>query len=128
MQEFPIGLGVDIIDCDRIRRMIERGGEAFLARVFTEEERTYCSRMVDSAPHYAARFAAKEAVSKALGTGIGAAAALAEIEVTRSPDGQPGIRLHGSAAATASRLGFAGFRISLSHTKELAIAVVQAIP
>lgn len=122
-----IGLGVDIVECERIRRLVERGDDAFLRRVFTEEECAYCSRMADSAPHFAARFAAKEAVAKALGTGIGASAALAEIEVTRSARGAPGIRLHGSAAATAARLGFTGFRVSLSHTKDLAIAIVQGV-
>ena len=124
--EFSIGLGVDIVECERIRRIVERGDEAFLNRVFTRDERAYCSRMADPAPHYAARFAAKEAVAKALGTGIGASAALAEIEVIRAASGTPAIRLHGSAAATAARLGLAGFRLSLSHTRELAIAVVQA--
>jgi holo-[acyl-carrier protein] synthase len=125
--EFPIGLGVDIVECERIRRIVERGDEAFLNRVFTEAERAYCSRMADPAPHYAARFAAKEAVAKALGTGLGAAAALAEIEVVRAAHGAPGIRLHGSAAATAARLGLTGFRISLSHTKDHAIAIVQGV-
>ncbi|MFM7180831.1 MAG: holo-ACP synthase [Verrucomicrobiales bacterium] len=125
--EFPIGLGVDIVECERIRRIVERGDKAFLNRVFTENERAYCARMAYPAPHYAARFAAKEAVAKALGTGIGASAALAEIEVVRAPNGAPGIQLHGTAAATAARLGLAGFRISLSHTKDLAIAIVQGV-
>lgn len=122
------GLGVDIVECDRIRRLIERADTAFLERVFTLQERTYCDRMADPAPHYAARFAAKEAVAKALATGIGADAALAEIEVVRSPRGAPAIHLHGNAAATAQRLGFHSFRLSLSHTRDLAIAVVQALP
>lgn len=125
--DFPMGLGVDIVECERIRRLIERRDDAFLQRVFTEGERGYCSRMADPAPHYAARWAAKEAVAKALGTGIGAAAALAEIEVVRTESGAPTLLLSGSAAATAARLGLAGFRISLSHTKELAIAIVQAV-
>ena len=125
--EFPIGLGVDIVECDRIRRLVERADDAFLRRVFTEEERAYCARMADPVPHYAARFAAKEAVAKALGTGIGASAALAEIEVVRAANGAPGIRLHGTADATAARLGLHGFRLSLSHTRDLAIAVVQGV-
>lgn len=125
--EFPTGLGVDIVECDRIRRLIERGDDAFLNRVFTDNERAYCSRMADSAPHYAARFAAKEAVAKALGTGIGTHASLNEIEVVRAENGAPGLRLQGSAAATAARLGLRGFRLSLSHTKDLAIAIVQGM-
>ena len=125
--ELPIGLGVDIVECDRIRRIVERGDEAFLNRVFTEAERAYCARMADPAPHYAARFAAKEAVAKTFGTGIGASAALLEIEVIRAPNGAPGIRLHGAAATTAARLGLTGFRISLSHTRDLAIAIAQAV-
>ena len=120
-------VGVDLVDCARIRRILERNDGAFVARVFTDGEQAYCKRMAEPAPHYAARFAAKEAVAKALGTGIGAGAAMREIEVVRNASGAPGIVLHGSAAATAAALGVAAIKLSLSHTGDNAIAMVMLV-
>jgi holo-[acyl-carrier protein] synthase len=114
--------GIDLVENARIARAIERQGEAFLRRVFTPDERACCEARADAAAAFAARWAAKEAVAKAFGTGIGAAAQLTEIEVVRSPSGQPLIRLHGSAAATAARLGVIDVRISLTHTEHYAAA------
>ena len=121
-------IGVDIVDCDRIRRVLERHDSAFLERVFTPEEVAYCLRMKDPAPHLAARFAAKEAVAKALGTGIGAAAAFRDIEVRREDHGAPSIKLHNAAAQTAQQLNIRHIQISLSHTSQQAIAMVLACP
>lgn len=114
--------GIDLVEIERIRRVIARQGEAFLRRVFTEAERAYCDSHSDAAPSYAARWAAKEAVAKALGTGIGAEASLVEIEVIRLASGQPSIRLHGAAAATAAEMGVQDVRLSLTHTEHYAAA------
>lgn len=119
-------IGVDLVECERIRRLVERGDTTFLNRVFTEGERSYCDRMADPAPHYAARFAAKEAVAKAFETGIGEAASFRDIEVVRHPGKAPEIKLHGAAATTATRLGISAFRLSLSHTASHAVAMVLA--
>lgn len=114
--------GVDLVETARIARAIERQGEAFLRRVFTPAERAYCESHANAAGSYAARWAAKEAVAKALGTGIGADAAWAEIEVMRAENGQPLIRLHGTAAAAAARMGVTDIRVSLTHTEYYAAA------
>lgn len=118
-------IGVDLVDNARIRRILDRGDDAFVRRVFTAKERAYCDAMADPVPHYAARFAAKEAVAKAFGTGIGGHAAFLDIEVSREPSGQPVIVLHGTAGSTASRLGVSCIRLSLSHTSDHAIAMVM---
>ncbi len=114
--------GIDLVETARIADAIKRLGEAFLKRVFTSEERAYCESHANSAGSYAARWAAKEAVAKALGTGIGADASLVEIEVVRADNGQPLIKLHGTAAALAVRLGVKEVRISLTHTEHYAAA------
>lgn len=125
MNDSPLPrIGVDLVDCERIRRLIERGDTAFMEKVFTPGERAYCDRMADPVPHYAARFAAKEAVAKAFETGIGEAAAFRDIEVIRQPGKAPRIELHGAAIATAARLGISAFRLSLSHTNGHAVAMV----
>jgi holo-[acyl-carrier protein] synthase len=116
--------GVDLVECERIGCSIEQYGEAFLKRVFTTGERAYCEGHARRAQSYAARWAAKEAVAKALGCGIGEAASLVEIEVTRDAAGQPGIALHGSAAATAAAMGVVEVRVSLTHTENYAAAFV----
>ena len=116
--------GIDLVDTARVARAIERHGEAFLRRVFTDAEVAYCQRHGDPMPSYAARWAAKEAVSKALGTGIGEEAQMHEIEVTRAPSGQPGILLHGRTAATAAAMGITTISVSLTHTATTAAAMV----
>ncbi len=121
--------GVDVAEIARLERALgARWGDRFAARVFTEGERTWCEgrgrrRRAES---YAARFAAKEAVMKALGTGPGRRAGWREIEVVRAPGEAPSLRLHGRALATAERAGIAGFALSLSHGAGIAIAVVVA--
>jgi holo-[acyl-carrier protein] synthase len=122
-----LGLGIDLVEVARIEQSIERHGERFLRRVFTEGEIAYCAAMKAPAPFYAARFAAKEAVSKALGTGIGAECGWLEIEVRRKASGAPFVVLHGAAADTARRLGIATVLLSLSHTRHSAIAQAIAV-
>jgi holo-[acyl-carrier protein] synthase len=125
--ERVLGLGVDIVETARIARSIERHGDAFLHRVFTAGEIAYCTPMRDPAPFYAARFAAKEAVAKALATGIGADLAWCDIEVVRAASGAPSIVLSGPGAATAARLGVREIRISMSHSEHYAVANALAL-
>ncbi len=119
------GIGVDIVETSRLARAIEKHGEAFLARVFTDAERTYCGALRTSVLCYAARFAAKEAVAKAFGTGIGERINWLEIEVQRSAAGQPSINLSGAGQQLATELGVTQILISLSHSDHYAVA--QAI-
>ena len=113
-------VGVDLIEVGRVASVLARHGDRFLARVYTERERAYCRWR---APELAVRFAAKEAVAKSLGTGIGAIA-WREIEVVRRSSGAPALELHGRALALAERLGFGRPLLSLAHTHEHAIAFV----
>lgn len=113
-------VGVDLIEVDRVARAVERHGERFLERCFTEAELAYCGRR---APELAARFAAKEAAAKALGTGIGTVG-WREIEVVRAPSGRPTLALHGAARDLARERGLGEPLISISHTREHAIAFV----
>ena len=112
--------GVDIIEIPRIKRVAERFGQRFFRRIFTEQEILYCR---GRAPQLASRFAAKEAVMKALGTGI-RGVRWRDIEVLRNPGEAPFIRLHETALAKAIQLGIDEIFVSLSHSKHYAIAVV----
>ena len=122
-----IGVGVDISEVSRLRASLDRHGERFHRRICTEGETAYCAKMRDPAPFFAARFAAKEAVSKALGTGIGAQCTWLDIEVRRKATGEPFIVLHGAGADTARRLGITRVMISLSHTENYATAHAIAV-
>jgi holo-[acyl-carrier protein] synthase len=115
--------GVDLIEIERLESTIQRYGVRFLGRVFTSQELAEVGKNTAS---LAARFAAKEAVAKALGTGIGPIA-WREIEILRGPQRQPLLQLHGAARQLASELGLAAWSISLSHTRTHAIATVVAI-
>ena len=119
-----LGIGVDLVEVERIDRAIEQHGEHFLRRVFTEAEIAYCAKMRAPGPHYAARFAAKEAVSKAFGTGLGEHLALHEIEVRHTETNAPFIELHGASAAYAKKRNVRKIHLSLSHTATSAIAQV----
>lgn len=119
-----LGVGVDLVEVERIDHSIARHGTHFLHRVFTEREIAYCSKMRTPGPHYAARFAAKEAVSKAFGTGIGAQLGFVEIEVCREEAGAPFIVLHGPAAEFARERRARKIHLSLSHTATCAVAQV----
>lgn len=114
--------GVDIIEIERIARTFARFDARFLNRIYTLPEQQYCRRRVE---RLAGRFAAKEAVSKALGIGI-RSIRWRDIEVLPDRRGKPEVYLHGRAEEVAARLGLAGFAISISHSRELAIAYVVA--
>jgi holo-[acyl-carrier protein] synthase len=122
-----LGLGTDIVETARIEAMITRHGGRFLGRVFTAEEQGYCGSMRNPAPCYAARFAAKEAVSKAFGTGIGAELGWLDIAIMRDAAGKPSVVLQGTGAATAERLGITEVLISLSHSDHYAVAQAIAV-
>ncbi len=119
-----IGSGIDLVEIARIRQSMERYGPRFLNRVFTTSEQAYCMRKRNAAESLAARFAAKEAAAKALGTGISRGVNWLEIEVVREPGGRPSIRFHGRAAEFATRLGVVHAALSLTHTSNLSMASV----
>lgn len=117
-----LGVGCDLTEVERIRAMHERHGERFLLRVYTQAERDYCATLKNPYASLAARFAAKEAVSKAFGTGIGAELGWLSISVVRDEAGKPSIELDEQGRALLARHGGNCVHISLSHTKELAQA------
>src|SRR3982074_3357382 len=119
-----VGTGIDIAEVERIRHAIERFGERFLQRIFTAGEIRYCDAKANRVERYAARFAAKEAAMKALGTGWNHGVRWRDCEVTRLPGGRPTISFHGAAGAIAAKLGVKNAALSLSHTQEQAIAQV----
>lgn len=119
-----VGLGTDLMEIERIAQSIARFGDRFLQRVFTQREIEYCQRKKNAAESFAARFAAKEAGAKALGTGISYGISWLELEVAREPGGRPRLDLWGRAAERARDLGVANISLSLTHSKEVALAVV----
>lgn len=119
-----VGTGIDIIEVPRIAAAIERFGRRFLERLFTEAEIRYCDSKHNRAERYAARFAAKEAALKAIGTGWRRGVSWREVEVGHEPGGRPTIRFSGRAAAFAARLGMKRAALSLSHTAQQAVAQV----
>ncbi len=121
-----IGLGMDLADIDRIRQALDRNGEAFALRICTPAEWNYCKTHCDPAPSLAARFAAKEAVSKALGTGIGEKCRWTDFEVVRSGGAHTG-DLHGAAFLTARELGITNWMLTLTHSRLSAGATALAI-
>jgi holo-[acyl-carrier protein] synthase len=116
------GIGIDVVEVARIAAAIGKHGEPFLARIFTPAERAYCEAHQIPAPHFAARFAAKEATAKALGTGLGAHANWLDLEVVRSPAGAPALHLRGAAAEFAAQQGITEVQISLTHSRDYAAA------
>jgi holo-[acyl-carrier protein] synthase len=119
-----VGVGTDLMEIARIEASIARFGDRFLARVFTPEEIAYCQRKKNAAESFAASFAAKEAGAKALGTGISQGVSWLELEVTREPAGKPVLALSGRAAARASALGVTHISMSITHSRDTALAVV----
>jgi holo-[acyl-carrier protein] synthase len=115
-------VGVDAVAVERLKRQAE--DQSFLERLFTAKELAYCQAKSRPAEHLAARFAAKEAVFKALGTGWSEGVSWKDVEVVNRPSGEPQLLLHGRAAQLARELRCSRFAVSLSHTKELAIALV----
>jgi holo-[acyl-carrier protein] synthase len=120
------GIGVDIIEVVRIKQSIQKYEERFLRRIFTAEERDYCLDKSKPEIHFAARFAAKEAVVKALGTGL-RNMKWVDIEVVNNELGKPEIRLHNQAAIQTQKLEVAEVLISLSHTENYAVAQALAL-
>jgi holo-[acyl-carrier protein] synthase len=118
------GIGIDVVQNDRIRDSIERFGERFLKRIYTEGEMEYCKNCVHPEIHYAARFAAKEAAFKALGTGWAAGVKWKDVEVVRLKSGQPELHLHGEALTHATSAGATRFYVSLTHDQLVSCAVV----
>jgi holo-[acyl-carrier protein] synthase len=120
-----VGTGIDVVEIERIAASVERYGDRFLGRIFTTGEIAYCQRKKNSAESFAARFAAKEAGAKALGTGIQHGVTWTEIEVRRERGGRPTLHFHGRALAMAERLGVRRASLSLTHSKTVAMAAVQ---
>ena len=122
-----IGIGTDIVECLRIAQMIERHGELFLARVFTPREIEYCSSRKASTQHYAGRWAAKESVLKAMGTGWTRGISWRDIEVRNDEGGKPSIALGGGAREVCEQLHVAEMLISISHCRSHATAYALAV-
>ena|SRR5688572_15918008 len=122
-----IGLGADVIEVDRVRGVLERQGERFLNRVFTEEERAYCSSMAHPHKHYAARFAAKEAVSKCFSTGIGKELSWRSVSIYHGERHQPLCRLDEKGEELLRRVGATHVHVTLSHTDTVAMAVAALV-
>lgn len=119
-----VGTGIDIAEVPRIRQSIERFGSRFLERIFTASEMHYCDSKANRVERYAARFAAKEAAMKALGTGWNYGVRWRDCEVVREPGGRPTMHFHGKAGDFAAKLGVKSISLSISHTEEQAIAQV----
>lgn len=121
-----LGLGTDLIEIERIQQSLDRFGERFTRKVFTAGEIAYCERKKHSAESFASRFAAKEAAAKALGTGISRGIQWKEIEVRRAPGERPTLHLTGRAAERAASMGVTNLQLSLTHSRDVAMAVVVA--
>ena len=119
-----VGIGIDLVSVSRIGAVLERRGERARARFFTPAEAARCGASRSPAESFAARFAAKEAFYKALGTGVGGAGGWTEVEVVSAPSGAPGLRLSGRAARAAAERGVARVHLSLTHSGDTAAAVV----
>ena len=119
-----IGSGVDLAEVPRIQASIERYGERFLGRIYTTAERAYVEKKANKAQRYAARFAAKEAGMKALGTGWRRGVRWQDFEVANLPSGKPTLLLHGVAKEFAGKMGVKNISLSLTHTAENGMAVV----
>jgi holo-[acyl-carrier protein] synthase len=120
-----IGIGVDLVEIDRFRHALERT-PALMDRIFTAAERDYSLRRRDPTERFAVRFAAKEAVMKAMGVGIGQVR-LQDIEVDRAASGQPSVVLHGTAAQRAAALGIVEWKLTMTHTERSAEAIAVAL-
>ena len=119
-----LGLGTDLIETRRVEQSIDRFGDRFLERIFSPLEIAYCKRKKNAAESFAARFAAKEAGAKALGTGISRGVTWKDFEVKRETSGRPSLHLSGRAAELAVAIGVKRIQLSLTHSRDLAMAVV----
>ncbi|MCW1883435.1 holo-ACP synthase [Luteolibacter flavescens] len=121
------GIGIDVVEVERIESSMAEFGERFAIKIFTEGERAYCSSQKRPAIHYAARFAAKEAVAKAFGTGIGKDLGWLDMEIVRKDSGEPELVLSGVGMAYAKQKGIAEVKISLTHAQHYAAANAVAL-
>jgi holo-[acyl-carrier protein] synthase len=119
-----IAIGIDLVEISRIEQVFARRGDRFRTRVFTEAESSYCEGRASKFASYAARFAAKEAAMKAIGTGWADAVGWKEIEVVNAANGKPALRLYGRALECMRELGASRAHVSLTHSRDLAIAEV----
>ena len=123
-----LGIGTDITECERIGRMLERHPESFTQRVFTDAENAYCSRgKRRSVEHYTGRWAAKEAILKALGTGWSGKITWHDVEILNEPGGKPYVNLTGAASEVAKDKGITEIQISISHCVSHAVAFAVAV-
>lgn len=122
-----IGIGTDIVECLRIAQMIERHGELFISRVYTDHEIEYCQTRKQSTQHFAGRWAAKEAVLKALGTGWRRGISWRDVEVRNEPSGKPVVGLRGGAREVVEQLGIREMLVSISHCRSHAMAYALAL-
>jgi holo-[acyl-carrier protein] synthase len=118
------GIGIDLVENERIEKIINKWGQKFLQRVFSDGEIKYCGRHIQSSLNYGARFAAKEAFLKALGIGLGRGVKLREIEVIHDDQGKPDLTLHGEANLQIEQRQITRIHLSLTHTKNYATAIV----
>jgi holo-[acyl-carrier protein] synthase len=118
------GIGVDLVENDRIEKIIQKWGEKFLSRVFSDREVAYCRRPAQASVHYGARFAVKESFLKAIGTGLGRGVKLLEIEVVNEESGKPQLMLSGGAREYLVKAGIERIHLSITHTKNYASAMV----
>jgi holo-[acyl-carrier protein] synthase len=122
-----LGIGTDIIECPRIGKMIENHGELFLRRIYTEREIRYCQARKHAIEHFAGRWAAKEAILKAMGTGRSRGIGWTNIEVRNGPDGRPRVLVCGRARETALERGIADILLSIAHCRTYATAYAMAV-
>jgi holo-[acyl-carrier protein] synthase len=119
-----LGTGIDLVEIDRFRKVIERLEDRFVRRIFTSNEQQFCNQHRDPIPHFAARFAAKEALFKALGTGWAKGVTWLDVEVLRERQDAPTMVLHGEAQRLASTMGVKKIHLSLSHSDQWTVAMV----
>jgi len=117
-----IGIGIDVVEVSRIKSSLDEFDGRFQTKIFTEAERDYCAKQKRPELHFAGRFAAKEAIAKAFGTGIGKDVGWLDMEIIRRPSGEPEVKLSGSAAEYATKRGVQQVMVSLTHAKHYAAA------
>jgi len=117
-----LGIGIDVVEVERIGSSMDEFGEKFVTRIFTQLEQDYCKSQKRPAIHYAARFAAKEAIAKAFGTGIGKEISWLDMEILRQESGEPKVIMHGNGKKYADKLNVGDIKISLTHAEHYAAA------
>ncbi len=117
-----LGIGIDVVEVDRVKSSLDEFGERFMQRIFTESEQQYCQKQKRPELHFAARFAAKEAIAKAFGTGIGKEIGWLDLEIDRKESGEPAVTLSGNGAAYAASRKVVEVKVSLTHAKHYAAA------